>query len=315
MAANFGPRRAAGRGRRRAGTRTRVLVGLSPVWLLAGFMLAEKFSASGGGDLAGSAAVAQDLEPLTPADGERLAGIEPSGAAETDAPKGTEVASLDAPTSDEPGLPPELLADQRPAPASDAAGERSALRAVSTPEDRARAVEGWQMAPDDLARAEDADRLAASGSIVVPQPRWKNRATAATPVPRPRPEWLPDEDRAGLATQREAVAVPEPADERRAALRDGDARIVIHHGTPSAESAARRLGEAVEGEGLGGAELRRVDVDVSQANVRYFHPQDRAAAEAVNRVLRRAGYGSDVQDFTEFDPPPSLGTVEVWLPG
>src|SRR5690606_38574502 len=140
MAANFKPRRAVGRERRRPDWRVRVLVGFSPVWLLAGVVLAGKLPASDGPVFLGSTAEAQDLEtPSAAAESERLAGIEPSGTAETGVPERTEVASLDAPISDEPGLSPEPLANWPAASVTEATGERG-LRAISGAEDRARTI-------------------------------------------------------------------------------------------------------------------------------------------------------------------------------
>lgn len=65
--------------------------------------------------------------------------------------------------------------------------------------------------------------------------------------------------------------------------------------------------------GAGGfvlAEPNRVDITISESNVRFFHPEDAAAAEAVATAL-----GAVPRDFTAFSPAPPEGTIEVWLAG
>lgn len=65
--------------------------------------------------------------------------------------------------------------------------------------------------------------------------------------------------------------------------------------------------------GAGGfvlAEPNRVDITIRESNVRFFHPGDAAAAEAVAAAL-----GAVPRDFTAFTPAPPEGTIEVWLAG
>ena len=64
--------------------------------------------------------------------------------------------------------------------------------------------------------------------------------------------------------------------------------------------------------------LTRADagVTISTANVRYFHAADRPAAAEIAALLGAAlGSYPEIRDFTDFTPPPSEGSVEVWLPG
>jgi hypothetical protein len=44
--------------------------------------------------------------------------------------------------------------------------------------------------------------------------------------------------------------------------------------------------------------------------VRYYHPEDAAAADLVAGAV-----GGVARDFTDFRPQPAEGTVEVWLQG
>ena len=49
---------------------------------------------------------------------------------------------------------------------------------------------------------------------------------------------------------------------------------------------------------------------IRESHVRYFHPQDRAAAEELATLLETAS-----RDFTSFTPSPAPGYLEVWLGG
>ena len=49
----------------------------------------------------------------------------------------------------------------------------------------------------------------------------------------------------------------------------------------------------------------------SQRVVRYFHSGD---APAAARLAGRLGRGWAIQDFRGYEPLPSPGTLEVWLP-
>ena len=59
----------------------------------------------------------------------------------------------------------------------------------------------------------------------------------------------------------------------------------------------------------------RMDLAVARTGVRYFHPADREAAQAVRRAVAvfEGGWEVGLSDFTGYDPPPRDGTVEVWV--
>lgn len=150
----------------------------------------------------------------------------------------------------------------------------------------------------------------------VPQATW-----SPSPVPAPRMARLSDAPAGGGPDQVGAAASPSqgtaPAGRLEAPQRSASAppRIVLHYRTEAGESAARSLARTLRARGLVRTELRRVPVDVSQANVRYFHDQNRLVARQVNGLLLSMGRHSDLRDFTHYAPLPSVGTVEVWFPG
>ncbi len=87
---------------------------------------------------------------------------------------------------------------------------------------------------------------------------------------------------------------------------------------PVIVNAPESVGEAelaglVEGLAAGGFVLsgpNRVDLPISESNVRFFHSADAAAAQALAERI-----GARLRDFTDFSPAPPAGTIEVWLAG
>lgn len=89
------------------------------------------------------------------------------------------------------------------------------------------------------------------------------------------------------------------------------ARVVIHvrdGGDARAQDMAARLASIV-----GRLETRQVAVAPGSYEIRFFHPEDSAAARALADTLPVQGAWR-VRDFSQFRPPPSGGTLEVWLP-
>ena len=133
-------------------------------------------------------------------------------------------------------------------------------------------------------------------------------APAAVPRPEARPAVLSVGGLATAAATDAAVSAPEapvPAAGPRFA---GPVVLNAPESVGKAELAA-----LLERLGAGGfvlAEPNRVDLRIKSSNVRFFHPEDAAAAESVAAQL-----GARVRDFTSFSPAPPAGTIEVWLAG
>jgi hypothetical protein len=100
-------------------------------------------------------------------------------------------------------------------------------------------------------------------------------------------------------------------------------RIVVHHraGSESGASLARSVAAALGDNGLGSVEIRPVPMSIVGATVRFFHAEDRAAAEralaATRPLLTAAGRAAPVTplDFSDYIPSPRPGTLEIWVPG
>lgn len=100
------------------------------------------------------------------------------------------------------------------------------------------------------------------------------------------------------------------------------ARVFIHHraGDPAAAARARALAQRLEWRGARKVTLRPVRLGIDGLSVRYFHGVDRPGAAAV--IADAASFAGDGQaaatpvpaDFTGFQPAPSLGLIEIWLP-
>lgn len=117
------------------------------------------------------------------------------------------------------------------------------------------------------------------------------------------------------ALVRLAVAVPAdmppgPQDLPPAAGPRFAGTVVLNAPASVGDAELAALVEGLGGEGFVLAEPNRVNMTISESNVRYFHPADAAAAEAVAAELE-----AEARDFTTFSPAPPAGTIEVWLAG
>ncbi len=92
-------------------------------------------------------------------------------------------------------------------------------------------------------------------------------------------------------------------------------RVVIHVPAQSegAEAMSAHL-KADLGPRLGTVETRRVAGTPDRPSIRFFHPGDEPAAHQVAAWMADAGLIWTLQDFSAFQPRPSRGTIEVWLP-
>ena len=161
-----------------------------------------------------------------------------------------------------------------------------------------------------------------TGTGTVPQATWSPRAAPPVPVPAPRISEVLAQ--AGARTDGATVAQPRAAGGRAAEeavtlsqpqVASAPPRIVVHYHEGANAPTARRVAAELLARGFDRTELRPVSFAISRANVRYFHDQNRAVAREVNALLRSTGRRSELRDFTHFAPLPSVGTVEVWLPG
>jgi TolA-binding protein len=98
-----------------------------------------------------------------------------------------------------------------------------------------------------------------------------------------------------------------------AASQSGHQRVVLHHraGSYAASEAAGAMASQVRDAGFDLNETRSVTATPSQRVVRYFHAED---APAAARLAGRLGRGWALQDFRSYEPLPSPGLLEVWLP-
>ncbi|MCV6594817.1 MAG: hypothetical protein OIF48_17840 [Silicimonas sp.] len=138
-----------------------------------------------------------------------------------------------------------------------------------------------------------------------PGPDAPAEALAPVPKPRPRPE-----AEAGREDALLDVPAPTARPERDGAAAPGALSVTIL--APSAAELPRAAAYALEAEARGHrlTQIRQVDLPVSEPNIRYFHPEDRAAAQALARA-----FGATLRDFTWFQPGPAPGTAELWLSG
>lgn len=152
---------------------------------------------------------------------------------------------------------------------------------------------------------------------VLPRPRPADLAenVPADPVP------TPEEAAAAILGEDPAEdpgALPPPDPDRPADLSLPAAgigpRIVLHVPAGEPDALVADLAGALAPL-AGELEIRVVDLAVARTGVRYFHPADREAAQAVRRAVAvfEGGWEVGLSDFTGYDPPPRDGTVEVWV--
>lgn len=142
-------------------------------------------------------------------------------------------------------------------------------------------------APPVLASPSDAGR-----SLEAP-PAARSSADPAEPSSRPPIEDVPP-----------PPAAPSPSP-----------RIVIHvpTGSEGAEAMSAYL-RASLGSRLGTVEARRVVGTPARPSIRYYHLGDEPVARQLAARMAGAGLTWTLQDFSTFQPRPSRGTIEVWLP-
>ena len=130
--------------------------------------------------------------------------------------------------------------------------------------------------------------------------------TAPLPSPAPRPPRA--EPRPEPASGAGSGSAPSGA-----ASHSGHQRVVLHHrvGSYAASEAAGAMASQVREAGFDLNETRAVTATPSQRVVRYFHSED---APAAARLAGRLGRGWALQDFRSYEPLPSPGLLEVWLP-
>jgi hypothetical protein len=90
-------------------------------------------------------------------------------------------------------------------------------------------------------------------------------------------------------------------------------RAVVHY--HRARSAAFRdsLAASLRRAGFERVEWRAVGDAVVGDQSRYFHAGDRALSDRAVAALAGLGRPASVRDFTHYEPPARVGTVEVWL--
>ncbi len=181
------------------------------------------------------------------------------------------------------------------------AAEQARLEALA----RARAAAESQLAQlqEQVAQREQATQreiLARREAALASLPS----VTSPLPAPSPRPPRTESASGAGSG------AAPSGTVSNPAA---GQQRVVLHHraGSYAAAEAAGAMAAQVREAGFDLGDTRAVTATPSQRVVRYFHAED---APAAARLAGRLGRGWALQDFRSYEPLPSPGLLEVWLP-
>ncbi|NND92801.1 MAG: hypothetical protein HKN42_18240 [Granulosicoccus sp.] len=89
-------------------------------------------------------------------------------------------------------------------------------------------------------------------------------------------------------------------------------RIVIHVREPS-ERLGSQLASLLSALGANRVERRVVDEVPLSNQVRYFHLVDREAGEVVSDALGLVFDEVALREFTDYQPAPSPGLIEIWV--
>ena len=272
-----------------------------------------------------AAAIAPAPEQAAAPERAPASGTPETGAPETAAPE-TDVAAISA----QPVPPPAPRAPQarpEPAPAETSAPPAAMETLPGAPAEEAPPAAGTR--PPGLAESETDPALAAAlprelavpaapaaiGPLRLPElaaDQAADEQVASLPAPPADPS-LPETDLVLDPAPAAAPPAAAPAEtpEARAAL--AEARISVNY-PASAAGTANEIAAALRAAGAVTANVVPVGFSVSATNVRFYHPEDRAAAEAVAAVAANGG-PAEIRDFTNFRPQPLPGVVEVWLRG
>ncbi len=92
-------------------------------------------------------------------------------------------------------------------------------------------------------------------------------------------------------------------------------RIVIHvpAGSEAAEALSAHLLASLPPQSST-LEARRIATTPDHPSIRYFYPEDEAAARLAAAWMADTGLNWTLQDLSTFQPLPTRGTIEVWLP-
>lgn len=236
------------------------------------------------------------------------------------------------------GTPPDAMTDTSGAPWI--GQDQPAAPGLSTPGISASSLSVPRAAePTTVAAADPFGELvapeapAAIGPLRLPElapDQQADEAVAALPLP-PAAEDTPVEAPAQTAaiehpapaaapteTEAASTGAPEEMAEGMAVVMPAapalaTARISVNY-PASAAGIANEIAAALRAAGAGAANAVPVGFSVSSTNVRYYHAQDRPAAEALAELASGAG-PVETRDFTNFRPQPLPGIVEIWLSG
>lgn len=137
------------------------------------------------------------------------------------------------------------------------------------------------------------------------------------------PPLVAPEPSAGVATDALSLTPPttRPAAPPPAPAPVTPTRVVIHFGGDAdSRELAQRLADQLRRADYSTVEIRAVPFEVGSASVRFFHAEDRLAAQqlvnALGPFLVWQGRSAPTAptDFTDYRPLPSTGSIEIWLP-
>lgn len=157
-----------------------------------------------------------------------------------------------------------------------------------------------EVSPPDAGTAAGEGALAEAAATAGSTPGDSPAAAQENPMP--------------AATEGGAATAPE--EPVPAATTGVPSRVLVHVPTALPGPTAEAVIGAIRGAGYDTAQRIDISFPIGSTNIRYYYPEDRAAAEAMAAAIRaETGQEAVARDFTGFRPQPSAGTVEIFLAG
>jgi hypothetical protein len=205
--------------------------------------------------------------------------------------------------------PPEPVAESEPPPAVASTSEAPPPIAEVT------RVEPAPMPPAPAIERSPPDAAAIGGMPLPPPPKPAPWSSVAAEGPTTTDDAVEDALDALLRETDGSGGPFEPLDEEEAPL--AAIRVFVHYTASAAgeEATARHLARHLEAKGFA-VEAREVNFPIDFDSIRYFFPADRNDAEALSASLEGqvpGGAAPPVLDFTDYEPKPSPGYLELWI--
>jgi hypothetical protein len=195
-------------------------------------------------------------------------------------------------------------------------------RSAATPGEADKPALAARTPPAEVVPTDPAPQIASADPV--PEPETESSATevGADIIPEVSPEAAamnaesePEADVEFVAAEANSPTAPEtlpeePSPQPPATAAASIERVIVN-APPSVAGAARDETTTLLREaGWPADDARTSPFTIRETHVRYYHPEDQAAAEELAAL-----FSASARDFTDYSPSPGDGMIELWLAG